>query len=187
MRRPKFSRWIRVEILRIADMKRFSLRKLAARSQEKGNEDLAAALLLYAHENDCTERLMGFVYDDALREEYQKVERHLGSRDVERLALRGTPMMSLPVRYRDILEAYERAYYTPERIAAEKREIGERAREAALRAGTSPTELARMLGVDRANLSAFISRGETHRLNLDVARQLAEYAGDDLRSLKTAS
>ena len=137
---------------------------------------LAAALLLYAHENNCIEQLMENVHDEALAAEFAKVERHLGDRSVERLALRGTPMMSLPPQYRDIMASFEEAYYKPERIAAEKRELCEKAQLALRESGASATEIAQELGIDRANLSAFLANGETHRLNLEDARKLAHYA-----------
>ena len=172
MRRPKFSHWIHAEVLRISGSKRFSLRRFSSCIQTEKNPELAAALLLYAHENNAIDKLMGLIYDEELRKEFDKVERHLGSRSIERLALRGTPMMSLPPLYRKFMSDYEDAYYTPERVAQEKRELSEQAREAALRTGASPAELARTLGVDRANLNAYLLRGETHRITLESARRL---------------
>ena len=176
MRRPRFSRWIRLQVLSLAHTKAFSLRSLAAQAQREANGELAAALLLYAHENQCVSRLMSYVYDEALQREFEKVEAHLGKRSAERLALRGTPMRSLPEKYRALLEAYERAYHTPERIAAEKLALQRQAHEAVLRSGVSPAALARTLGVDPANLHAYITRGETHRINLEAAHRLVEAA-----------
>lgn len=177
MRRPRFHRWIKKRVLEESRSKRFSLRKLAAfvQGEECRNDSLAAALLLYAHENGCLERLMSFVYDDALRAEYKAVEGHLGQRPIERLALRDTPMYSLPDAYRGILEEYKRAYHAPERIASEKQTLREQAHDAVLRSGASPAELARALGLDRANLNAYLTRGEIHRLTLADAKRLAMY------------
>ena len=207
MRRPKFSRWIRQEILEITKTKRFNLRLLASRAQtelekertrpakpdgaSKGESPsspslLAAALYLYAYENECLDRLAGLMYDKQVLAEYEKVGKHLGGRSVERLALRGTPMMSLPPQYRELMARFEEAYYTPERVADEKRELSERTREVVLRLGVSPTELSRALEIERANLSAFISHGETHRLNLQDARKLAEFV-DQLDQLAHAA
>ena len=172
MRRPRFYRWIRGRVLQLADTRAFNLRKLAARAQEGLSSDLAAALLLYAHENNCVERLMSFVYDDALRSEFESVERHLGDRSIEKLALRGTPMRSLPDEYRAFLDDYALAYHTPERIAAEKRSLLETVRATMLRTGVSPTELARTLGIDRGNLNAFLTRDEIGRITLEDAQRL---------------
>ena len=172
MRRPCFYRWIRVQILSIAGTRSFSLRKLTAKAQANQDKQLLAALLLYSHENGCVDRFMSFIYDEDMKRELVAVEAKLGARSIERLALRGTPMRSLPDPYCDFLIEFEQAYHTPERVAAEKRTLLEQARDIILRSGTSPAELARSLGIDRANLNAYL-RGETHRVNLDVARKLA--------------
>ncbi|MBQ9002511.1 MAG: hypothetical protein IJ087_11730, partial [Eggerthellaceae bacterium] len=122
-------------------------------------------------------------YDDDLRREYEKVERHLGDRSIERLALRGTPLQSLPERYRAFLEEFERAYHAPERIASEKRGLLEQTQAAALRTGASPTELARQLGLDRANVSAYLAHGEIGRLTVeDAGRMLRVLQSSDAAS-----
>lgn len=176
MRRPTFARWIRVHVLDVSNAQSFNLRKLAAQAQQDAPAELGAALLLYAHENKCLGRLLSLIHDDALRREYETVEKHLGQRSIERLALRGTPMNSLPGAYRDLLADYERAYHVPELVAEEKRSLRDRAHAGILNSGTSPAELARVLNVDPGNLNAFLTRGETHRLTLETARRLAEIA-----------
>ena len=176
MRRPKFARWIRLEIMKLTGVKRFNFGKFAMRAQEKSNGLLAAALLLYAHENDCLDNLMEHITDTELRNEYNKVEKHLGDRSVERLALRGTPMMSLPEPYRVLMARFEEAYYTPERVAKEKRELHQRALEAVRRSGASTSEIARELGIDRANLSAYLANGETHRLSTEAIERLVNFS-----------
>lgn len=144
----------------------------AQRNRAAGDNELSYALYLYAHENDQFDRLMTFIYDEELAEEYRAVEQRFGSRSIERLALRGTPMMSLPEPYRAFLEAYDRAYHTPERIAAEKVTVWEATRDALLRSGVSPAEIARALEIDPGNLSAYLTHGETHRFTLATARAI---------------
>ena len=175
MRRPKFSRWIHKEILRIVGVGRFNMRKFAAQAQNDVNGELAAALLLYAHENDCLDTLLPLITDKHLLDVYTKVEKHLGDRSIERLALRGTPMMSLPPQYRDLMARFEEAYYTPERIAEEKRELHQKVLDAVQRSGASTAEIARELGIDRANLSAYLAKGETHRLSTEAIERLANF------------
>ena len=176
MRRPKFSRWIRLELMKLGGLSRFSLRKLAAQAQRENSLELRAALALYAHENNCITRLKMLVYDEEYLKEIHEIERHFGARSAERLALRGTPMMSLPAAYRHIMASYEDAYYTPERITAEKVLLRERTRKAVLLTGTSPAEIARALELDIANMNAYLTRGETHRFTLETARAIAEFA-----------
>ena len=180
MRRPRFNRWIKLEVLRLAHTTSFNLRRLAARAQRElaESDELAAALLLYAHENDQLERLLSYVYDESLRAEYIAVEQRLGKRSIERLALRGTPMMSLPVRYREFLDRYESAYHTPERVASEKQVLWEQSSQAMLRSEIIPSELARELHLDVANLNAYLMRGETQRFTLDTARTIAQYLSE---------
>ena len=175
MRRPCFKRWIRGEVLRLAKTASFNLRKLAAEAQRTADVELVSALLLYAHENDQTDKLMSYIYDETILEEYQTVEARFGQRSIERLALRGTPMMSLPQQYRDILERYEYAYHTPENIAAEKRELWETTKQSVLVSGISPAELANALELDQSNLSAYLAHGDIGRFTLATVRRIAEY------------
>lgn len=84
-------------------------------------------------------------------------------------------MMSLPVRYREFLDRYERAYHTPGHVASEKQVLWEQSSQAMLRSEFIPSELARELHLDVANLNAYLMRGETQRFTLDTARTIAQY------------
>lgn len=183
MRRPRFYRWIRLEVLRLAKTRSFNLRKLAAAAQRTGNADLAASLLLYAHENGQLQRLFAYIYNDNLLAQYKQIEQRLGMRSIERLALRGTPLMSLPPLYRAFLERYNAAYHAPEAIASEKRALRQRTLRSMLETGTTPAELAHACGVDPNNLNAYLARGELHRFTLRTARLIA----DDLDSNKVCT
>ena len=178
MRRPRFRNWVRSELLRLSGFDSFNLQKLASLAQSEAREDIAPLLVLYAHENGCIDKLFGFIYDSNLRNEYLQVEHHLGKRSIERLALRGTPMMSLSLSYRSVLESYERAYHAPERTRIEKESIRERSRIAMLKLGITPAELAHALDLDTANLHAFIVRGEVDRFTLQKARELETHLLD---------
>ena len=175
MRRPRFKRWIRSEVLRLAGTNSFSLRKFAAKAQRERNPEFDSALLLHAHESGQYNRLMSYLYDEELMAEYRAVEQRLGGRSVERLAFRGTPMMTLPDEYRAIMSRFVDAYHAPELIAEEKRTLWESTRRAVLMSGTSPAELARELGLDPANLSAYLARADVGRFTLATARTIAEY------------
>ena len=176
MRRPRFARWIREEVLAIAGTTSFNLRKLAAKAQRTSNSELACALMLHAHEKNQMNRLLSYVYDEELYQEFTAVEARLGPRSVERLALRGTPMMSLPEIYREMLDRYNDAYHAPERIAAEKQALWDDTRKLLLKSGESPAEVARALNLDAANLSAYLARGDTGRFTLETVRAIADYA-----------
>jgi len=177
MRRPRFQNWARTELLRSTGLKTFSLRKLAALAQASESPDLATLLMLYAHESGSLERLMSLTYDSDLRKYFVSIEQRLGKRSVERLALRGTPMMTLPKACREAFKAYERAYHAPETIEAEKRELQRAAHEAMLRTGVSPAELARELSLDPGNMHAFLVRGETGRFRLETCEEITRHLG----------
>ena len=176
MRRARFHSWTRKHLLELSGMDKFSLRKVAAYAQgEKSTPEFRATLMLYAHENDCVERLMSLIYDEELREEYRSVEERIGARKLERLALRGTPMMVLSQPYRDVMAAFLEAYETPERNAAEKRALCDLSRRAMLEAGISPAEIADALNLNRPNTYAYLSSGDEKRFTVETARQIADY------------
>ena len=175
MRRPRFNRWIRNEVLRIAGAKSLNMRKLAAQCQREGNRELACALLLHAHENGQVDRLVSYIYDEDLAQEFIAVERHIGIRSIERLALRGTPMHTLPEEYRVFFVRYDEAYHAPEIIANEKKELWESTKKGVLEAGISPAEIAHALNLDQPNLSAYLAHGDIGRFKLETARAIAEY------------
>lgn len=175
MRRPRFSRWIRSEVLRLAHTSSFNLRKLTAKAQRDNDEALRAALFLHAYENGQLQRLISYVYDPDVADEYRSIAQHLGQRSLERLALRGTPMMSLPLVYREFLASFEASYHTPERVSAEKDSLRDDIVQAMLRTGTTPSEIAHALNLDASNLNGYLSRGESGRLTLESVRAILDY------------
>ena len=172
MRRPRFQSWARSELLKATGSRSFNLRKLAARAQAGSDESLTATLLLYAYESNCLDRLMSYIYDADLKHEYSQVIQHIGKRSVERLALRGTPLMTLPAPYRAVFKAYEEAYYAPERIEEEKRSLQQSSNLAMLQSGGSPADIARDLNLNYENLHAYLVRGEIQRFTLDTIRTI---------------
>jgi len=115
---------------------------------------------------------MSYIYDSDLDSEYTQVIHHIGKRSVERLAMRGTPLMTLPKAYRAVFKAYENAYYAPERIEEEKRSLQQSAKLAMLQSGESPADIARALNLNYENLHAYLVRGEIKRFTLDTARAI---------------
>ena len=167
MRRPTFDRWIKREVMRISKAETFNFRKLAAQAQRPNAPDrLAAALLLYANETGRVEKLLELVWNESTI---------LDGRSAEKLALRGTPMMSLDPAYWSFLARYADAYYAPERAASQKREIWEEARQAQLKKGISPIEAAEACGFDAANVTMFLNHADLGRLTLKDIKQLRNY------------
>ncbi len=183
MRRPVFNRWIKQECCRIAGRDRFSLPQFAAlaQSSRKDSADtvsrkrLAAALHLHAIVNDCLRRLHEHVWKGSLAERYERIESAIGARDLQRLALRGTPLMSLPQEYRDILQSFYEAYYAPELLAQQKRELHEKSRLLQLQAGVTSTEIANACGIALPNAVAYLKNGAVEKVSLEAAQAVLEF------------
>ena len=175
MRRPVFERWMRKKLVAALGMKPFDMRAVAARVQKGGSGPFAAALLLYAYEAGRTDELMALTWSDGLRSEYERVIARLGGRSVEKLALRGTPMMSLPPSYRTLLEAYANDYHKPERISAAKRGLWEQARDLQLKTGVSSAKIAKDLELDPSNTAAYLKGSSLDRLSVESAREIVRY------------
>ena len=175
MKRVRFHSWIRRRLLETAGLDRFRLRELAALAQRTGDGRLRAALLLYAHENGCVDRLMKLVYDDGVRKEFEKVEDRIGAREVERLALRGTASMVLPQAYREWLDEFVFAYTAPDRNEAEKEDLCARSRKALEERDESPADVARALNLNKSNVYAYLSSGDTKRFTVETARTIYHY------------
>lgn len=183
MRRPVFNRWIKQECSRIAMRDRFSLPQFAALAQSPhqsfsdnvSRKRLAAALHLHAIANGCLPRLHEHVWKKSLEEHYLRVENALGARDIQRLALRGTPLMSLPQEYRNVLQAFYEAYYAPELLAQQKRALHEKTRLLQLKGGITSTEIANACGVALPNVVAYLKNAAVEKVSLDSAQAILAY------------
>ena len=183
MRRPVFNRWIKQECSRIAERDRFSLPQFVALAQSYrenpsdtvDRKRLTAALHLHAIANGCLPRLHEYVWKESLEEHYRRVENALGARDIQRLALRGTPLMSLPQEYRDVLQSFYEAYYAPELLAQQKRSLHEKARLLQLKSGTTSTEIANACGIALPNVVAYLKNAAVEKVSLDSAQAILSY------------
>ena len=183
MQRPAFDRWIRRECLSLAGTDAFSLPKLAALAQSPhkdasdrvSRKRLAAALHLYAMANGCEPRLASRIYDPKLQAEQQRVSAAIGARDPQRLALRNTPLLFLPTEYRELLSAYHAAYYTPERLAEEKRHLQQQSRQLQLQKAIPAAEIARAAGIAPTNATAYLTSAKIEKVTVETARQIQAY------------
>ena len=176
MRRPVFENWVRREVLRVAQTSSYSLRKLAAKAQHaKAPDELPPLLLFSAYESGRAERLLTYIWNQQLAREYGEVISKLGNRSAGKLALRGTPMMSLPLAYRSVLEAYAQAYYAPEALAAKKHELWQRSRDAQILCGATHAEVASALELDPANTSSYLKTGKVARVTMETAQRIHDH------------
>ena len=183
MRRPVFERWVRREVMREAGTTSYNLRKLAARAQRPGStERFSALLLLSAYESGRFERLMGYIHNADLAAEYRDVATRLAQRPAEKLALRGTPMMSLPPVYRNIFAEFEDAFHEPEALAQRKRSYWEKSRSLQLRTGVTSVEVSKALELDPSNTSSYLKNGSVNRVSLNTAQLICEHLEEQERA-----
>ncbi len=177
MRRPTFVRWAKREALLAANAKAFGFKRLAGLLQD-GFENVKAPLFLYAYETDDLTRLRRYILDASLLDELKRVENVMGERSVEKLALRGTPMRLLPPEYQACLDAFARAYRTPERLEAEKRVLWEQTTHEQKRKGIPNSTVYQRLGLNPGNVNAYLKDGAVEKLSLENARILLEFVMD---------
>ena len=182
MRRPTFKRWIRRRCCALARVDKFSFMTLMALAQSPAKKrdgidrtSLAAALHLHALSNNCIPHLREYTFSDELREKQARVESALGARDIERLALRGTPLLTLPVEYREILQAFYDNYHLPEKVAQEKLALQEQARDMQVRYAVFSIDIANATGIAAPNVVAFLKHADVGRVTLDGAESIVNY------------
>lgn len=174
VRRPTFDRWIRREVMHMAGLERFSLRKIAAAAQQ-GNREFAAALVLYAYSNKCFDKVEPFIWDEALVKEFHHVSQVLAGRDLETLALRDTPLRALPEEYHAILASFANAYNHAELIAGKKHEIWQRTHELQLHKGITNSEIYQALGLNHGNVNSYLKDATVNKVSLKNAEAILAY------------
>ena len=174
MRRPVFSRWIKKQVLEIADTESINLRKLAAAAQ-KEKPRLVEPLLLYAVAVGHVDRLIGFIYRDNVRESYEKVLAVISGIDLEEAARSGQSDDSLPREYGKFLASYRASYKWPETVKDSKRMRWERSRALQLEKGVSAAEIYRALGLNAGNVNAYLKHGDTDKISLQHATDIMDY------------
>jgi len=174
MRRPVFSRWIKRQVLEIADASTFSLRKFAAAAQ-KENPRLMEPLLLYAITADQVDRLISFVYKDDVLESCKSVLPVLQGIDLEAAALSGQLDDSLPREYGKFLKSYRASYNRPETAKDSKRMRWERSRALQLEKGVITADIYRALGLNAGNVNAYLKHGDIDKVSLQNATDIMDY------------
>ncbi|MDR2714586.1 MAG: hypothetical protein LBB42_03545 [Coriobacteriales bacterium] len=174
MRRPVFARWIRRELLSLANTETFSLRKLAAAAQND-NPRLAEPLLLYAHATNKTKRLLEFIYKKEIFSSYETVLALVKERNLETLALDKHSADKLPKEYRKFLTSYRAAYQKPENNNKSKQLRWERSKALQLEKGVSTAEVYNALALNAGNVNAYLKHGALDKLSLENATAVMKY------------
>lgn len=174
MRRPTLERWLRGELVRLSELERFSLRKLAAMAQGS-HARLVEPLFLYCHTTRRLASLYELIYQSDFAEEYQHVEDLLAGQDLFALSLSGKAAEILPAAYAKHLNSFAAAYRKQDTDAESKRLRQQRCVSLQLQKGTSTASACKALGLDPGNVCAFLKQGDLGRLTLSDATALMKY------------
>lgn len=180
MRRPTFARYSARIIKELTGHTDVSIRRDIARAQREGNDELFAACMLYALSHERSEYVLGRIWDEQYRSEAEDVVSYFGLRDLERVALLNRYQGHIPSSYEDILSRFRESYQSPEKLNEVKESYANELRELTLHYGVSMASLARVIGKDTSNVTAFIQRKELGRLSESDARCALAWIKDEL-------
>lgn len=177
MHKIVFKRWAR---RRLASLNggSFNLRMLAAHAQTHRDTHLQALLLLYSLSDGCYAKLSQFIWNEQLATEFEQAALTIGSRDVEKLALRGTPLLALPSNYNAVLAEFAAAYDAQAFKENEKRSIWQQTRLEQLQKGISNASVYRSLNLNPGNVNAYLKHGNVEKVSLDNAKRILDYVHD---------
>ena len=174
MRRPVFERWIRRELLSLANTDSFSLRKLAA-SAQNDNPRLAEPLLLYAYATNQIKRLLELIYKEEVLTSYKEILALLKEKNLKVLALDKRSSEKLPKEYRKFMTSYRSAYQKPESNNKSKQLRWERSRLLQLEKGVNTAEIYHALALNAGNVNAYLKHGALDKLSLENATAVMKY------------
>jgi len=172
MSRLTFIGWLKLELMRMSGSKSVSIHKLAALAQED-NSRLAEPLLLYAMETNAAPRLMAYIKDERLIEEYQLVQEICGERSI--LDLEKEQGSQLPWSYQKLLANWDAAEMKSENIEKSKQMRLERSLQLKAEKGVSNAQIYRALNLNRGNTNAYFKHGDASKLSLENATRIMKY------------
>ncbi len=174
MKEIVFERWSRRE-LSCECGGDFRFARLAALSQSRGDRRLQALLLLHAIASGRTEKLLSLIWDMDLAQEFRRVIDVIGSRDVGKLALRGTPMRALPRHYADVMVEFYNAHGASRRKAESKQALWDETHALQLRLGVTNAEIYHALDLNPGNANAYLKHAMLEKLSLTNAQRILDY------------
>ena len=174
MRRPLFSRWIRRQVLNLANIEPFSLRKFAALAQ-KENPRLREPLLLYAIANDCTSKLLGYTYKEDVLNSYTQILELLKDKDLAEVALNNLDIDGLPREYSKFFASYRSAYNKPQANRESKHLRWKKSRLLQLEKGVNTADIYHTLDLNPGNVNAYMKHGDLDKVSLKNATEIMKY------------
>lgn len=149
-----------------------SIRKLAILVQDD-NPRLAEPLLAYATETGSASRLLSYVKDKQLQEEYQHVLKTCGGKSIS--SLNEKQVNALPWSYRKLLVNWKAAEGRPQRIEQSKRMRLDRSLQLMREKGVSNAQIYHSLGLNPGNTNAYLKHRDPSKLSLDNATRIMKF------------
>jgi len=172
MSRLTFPGWLKLELQRMSGLKTISIHKLAILAQEE-NSRLAEPLLLYAIETDAVPRLMSYIKDRQIRQEYRNILDECG--DTSILELNEEEKESLPWSYRKLLNNWRAAEGRAQHIENSKRMRLERSLQLMKEKDISNAQVYQALDLNPGNTNAYLKHQDTSKLSLENATRIMKY------------
>ena len=172
MSRLTFIGWLKLDLMRMSGSKTVSIHKLAALAQED-NSRLAEPLLLYAMETNAVPRLIVYIRDKQLIDEYQLVQEICGERSI--LDLDENEREQLPWSYQKLLANWNSAELKSINIEKSKQMRLERSLQLKAEKGVSNAQIYQALNLNRGNTNAYFKHGDTSKLSLENATGIMKY------------
>ena len=172
MSKLTFLGWLKLELERMSGLRTISIHKLVVLTQ-KENSRLAEPLLLFAMETDSVHRLMSFVNDRQLEQEYQYVLDICGDKSI--LDLDEKAKESLTWGYRKLIDNWMAADNKAKHIENSKRMRLERSLLLMKEKGVSNAQVYQALNLNPGNINAYLKHHDTSKLSLENSTRIMKY------------
>ena len=172
MSKLTFLGWLKLELARMSGSKTVNIHKLATLAQEI-NSRLAEPLLLYASEIDVVSRLMSYIKDDQLLEEYQLVLNICKKKSI--LKLSEKQREQLPWNYQKLLKSWKAAEMKQVNIDRSKHLRLQRSLQLKEEKRIPASQIYHALDLNPGNTNAYIKNHDISKVSLENATKIMKY------------
>jgi len=172
MSRLTFLGWLKLELERMSGLKTIGIHKLAVLAQED-NSRIAEPLLLFAIETNSTSRLMSYIDESQIKQEYLDVIGLCSDKSI--LQLSKAAEEALPWSYRKLLSNWRAADNRAQHIEDSKRMRLERSLQLMKEKNVSNAQVYQALNLNRGNTNAYFKHKDTSKLSLDNSTRIMKY------------
>lgn len=172
MSRPTFRGWLKLELGRMSGLKTISIHKLAILAREE-NSRLVEPLLLYAMETGAVPRLMAFIGDKQIEQEYRDVLSVCKDKSILDLVEREEQV--LPWSYKKLLRNWRVVEQRAWQIENSKRMRLERSLQLMKEKNVSNAQIYQVLNLNPGNTNAYLKHRDISKLSLENATKIMKY------------